>query len=287
MGGGAPIQSLERAITQIGASEVMRAALAGGLGKVAIAPGPLIALRHRVWLEALLAAGLAQELAALRGLQGDIAFLAGLLHDFGKVVLLATLDQGGGEGPKWPAERWFEIIDKHHVDAGVRAAREWKLPQAVVEIIRAHHGNVAIDSGYKPLLQIVQLTDRIVELMGRSSVIATEDLRQGPGHGARRVRPSRPRPRRDRRRRRFVLRARARAAPACRPDGVVGRAAGEERAARRPRRLLGERRPPRRANPLHRQGDRLAAPRRARLRAAGREHARQDDDSTPATTSRS
>src|SRR5215470_8165175 len=159
MGGGAPIQSLERAITQIGASEVMRAALAGGLGKVAVAPGPLMTLRHRVWMEALLSAALAQELAGLRGLQADIAFLAGLLHDFGKVVLLATLDQGGGEGPRWPAERWFEIIDKYHVDAGVRAAREWKLPAAVIEIIRAHHGNVQIDAGYKPLLQIVQLTD--------------------------------------------------------------------------------------------------------------------------------
>lgn len=181
MGGGAPIQSLERAITQIGAGEVMRAALAGGLGKVAIAPGPLMALRHRVWLEALLAAGLAQELASLRGLQNDIAFLAGLLHDFGKVVLLATLDQAGGEGPRWPAERWFEIIDKHHVDAGVRAAREWKLPPAVVEIIRAHHGNVAIDPGYKPLLQIVQLTDRIVELMNKSSVVSSEDLAKVPG----------------------------------------------------------------------------------------------------------
>jgi putative nucleotidyltransferase with HDIG domain len=181
MGGGAPIQSLERAITQIGASEVMRAALAGGLGKVAVAPGPLMALRHRVWLEALLAGGLAQELANLRGLQADIAFLAGLLHDFGKVVLLATLDQGGGEGPRWPAERWFEIIDKHHVDAGVRAAREWKLPPAVVEIIRAHHGNVQIDAGYKPLLQIVQLTDRIIELMNNKSVVSSEDLSKVQG----------------------------------------------------------------------------------------------------------
>src|SRR5262249_52611992 len=126
--GGAPILSLDRAITQIGAKETVRCAIAGSLGAAATMPGPLVGLRHKVWKDALLCANLAQELASIRGLTPETAFLAGLLHDFGKIVLLAALDQKGSEPAMLPEAKWFELVERFHVEAGLRAAREWKLP---------------------------------------------------------------------------------------------------------------------------------------------------------------
>jgi HD-like signal output (HDOD) protein len=177
----APILSLDRAITQIGAKETIRCAIAGSLGSAATMPGPLVSLRHRVWREALLSANLAQELAQLRGLTPETAFLAGLLHDFGKVVLLAALDQKGSEPALLPEEKWLELVDKFHVEAGLRAAREWRLPGPIVDAIRGHHGGALTDDGNRRLVQIVALADQIVALADRAVGLSEDDLHRVRG----------------------------------------------------------------------------------------------------------
>ena len=179
----APILSLDRAISHIGAKELVRCAIAGSLGAAATAPGPLVSLRHQVWKESLLSASIAQELAAQRGLAPETAFLAGLLHDFGKVVLLAALDHKGSEPVTLPADQWLNLIEKFHVEAGLRAAREWRLPPAIVEVIRAHHGATVVDAGHKPLVQIVQLSDHIVAIAERNMAVTEDDLRAIKGLG--------------------------------------------------------------------------------------------------------
>jgi HD-like signal output (HDOD) protein len=170
-----PIASLERAIMHIGANELVRCAIAGTLGQAATFPGPLAAARYRVWRDAVLGANLAQEIGLMRGLPADISFLGGLLHDFGKVVILAALDRTLKTGPQMTAARWIGIIDSVHVEAGVRAAREWRLPPALVEVIRAHHGAPSSGSS-RALVEVVQIVDGVVALCGQGGFVDEGEL---------------------------------------------------------------------------------------------------------------
>ena len=175
-----PITSLERAIMHIGANELVRCAIAGTLGQTATVPGPLAAARYRVWRDAVLGANLAQEIGLMRGLPADLSFLAGLLHDFGKVVILAALDQTLKAAPQMTAARWIGIVDSVHVEAGVRAAREWRLPPTLVEVIRAHHGAPSSGS-VRALVEVVQIVDAVVALVGTGSFVDEDELAAVPG----------------------------------------------------------------------------------------------------------
>ena len=77
--------------------------------------------------------------------QGESAFLAGLLHDIGKVALdtcfpeayrgvLARLQDGL---PWVEAER--EVLGLDHAEAGALLATDWAFPDTIVSVIRDHH----------------------------------------------------------------------------------------------------------------------------------------------------
>ena len=89
---GSAVVDLTQALTRIGEQQVMRLLLASGLATAANVVGPLVLLRRMVWIEGLAGAALGQELARLRGLRTEEAFTVGLLHDFGKIVAIATLE---------------------------------------------------------------------------------------------------------------------------------------------------------------------------------------------------
>jgi len=83
---GTPAVTVQQALSRVGAAEVRRLALAPGLGAQARGAGSLSSLRRRAWLESLAAALVSQELARANGLDPEVAFVCGLLHDFGKVI---------------------------------------------------------------------------------------------------------------------------------------------------------------------------------------------------------
>lgn len=92
-------------------------------------------------------------------------YIAGLLHDFGKVVfaqfmaiefmkaLAAAADQGQ---PLYLAER--ELIGADHACVGALLARKWQFADALVECIRDHH---AADAAATPMLDCLRMADMI------------------------------------------------------------------------------------------------------------------------------
>jgi putative nucleotidyltransferase with HDIG domain len=178
-GRGVPVAGLSQAITRIGAREVTRLALSSGLAAHAQAPGSLTPLRRIAWIEGVACAGLCQELARHRGLDGEEAFVAGLLHDFGKVVattfleaLLATHRMGGSR----TLEAWAALLERHHVAAGLAIASQWNLPPLVSEVIAGHHASGAEGSQDRGLLGVVRAADRVVALLASQPHVSMADL---------------------------------------------------------------------------------------------------------------
>jgi len=77
---------------------------------------------------------------------GEEAFVCGLLHDIGKVILDEFLPEQRAEAvelcrkariPCCQAER--EIIGVDHAEVGSRLAQKWKLPDGIADGIACHH----------------------------------------------------------------------------------------------------------------------------------------------------
>ncbi len=176
---GSPINSVKAAVGRIGAKDVARLALAFGLGSHAHAAGRLASLRRRVWLDALASAMLCQSLAAGRGLAPDDAFAAGLLHDFGKVVALACIEEileRREDVPARTAEAWTETVDRYHVELGVVMAARWDLPAKLSDVISLHHAESAAAAADRELVDLVLAVDEVVPLLDARTHVEPEEL---------------------------------------------------------------------------------------------------------------
>ncbi len=176
---GVATASLNQAISRIGAKEVARLAIASGLGAQARKAGPLAALKRRVWLEALASAALAQELAKGRRLPPDEAFVCALLHDFGKMIAIACIEEilaaHAAARPK-PAEHWALVVERYHVELGLVLAAKWDLPELVSDVISLHHQHDPAGAAHPGLVELIVSLDEVVELLGERTCLTPEDL---------------------------------------------------------------------------------------------------------------
>ncbi len=94
-----------------------------------------------------LATGATAQLLARRArLNEQDAFMAGLLHDLGRVFVLSTAedirrDSRGALAPK--QETVESVADYLHADLGALIAEQWHLPPELVTAIRYHHNPYA------------------------------------------------------------------------------------------------------------------------------------------------
>lgn len=120
------------------------------------------------WCHALLAALLARQLAEHFDYpRAEEAYLAGLLHDVGRLALLAALPEAYGplfesgldESSLLAQERTRFGID--HAEAGAWLAERWQLDLLFCDSLRYHHEPVGRVSAAHPLVRIVALADRL------------------------------------------------------------------------------------------------------------------------------
>jgi putative nucleotidyltransferase with HDIG domain len=89
---------------------------------------------------------LAQQLALRVRVDPDEAFLYGLLHDLGKLVLLKLAKdfvQGGGTAPT--DDEMQRVMAERHATIGGLLMRKWQLPRTLEEPVMFHHDPAACE----------------------------------------------------------------------------------------------------------------------------------------------
>jgi hypothetical protein len=117
-----------------------------------------------VWRQALSSALIAEALCGAVGAEPAEAFVAGLLHDAGKLLVVGALEELAQRqvlGVREEAE-WWALVDRHHLRCGGLLAQRWRLPGALGAVIATHHDAPAT---LGPLPRLAWLADQVVALL--------------------------------------------------------------------------------------------------------------------------
>jgi len=121
------------------------------------------------WRHTLCTAIAARELAKLASLDTGEAFLLGLLHDVGQLVLAMTspaleaqaLQLCRSEGVSMH-EAELRVFGVSHAEVGAAVARQWNFPASLSAAIAGHHGPAPIPTGQRLTgLHLVRLANHM------------------------------------------------------------------------------------------------------------------------------
>jgi hypothetical protein len=119
----------------------------------------LLDVKFRVWRRGMTCALACQKLGAARGLAPEEAFLAGLLHGFGRSIAVASLEQLlKTHQPPRPlsAAEWLNIGEQHRASLAHAVAKNWQLPKTIADAIDA-----SADAAKSPLNELVAYADSV------------------------------------------------------------------------------------------------------------------------------
>jgi putative nucleotidyltransferase with HDIG domain len=163
------IDNVSHAVVVLGTEVVKRLALTVALGRFSRSFMRVHGLRV-CWDHSVACALIAEELAQAINQPKDRAYTAGLLHDIGRLALLAcypieynNLFVVARENDFDELECEWELFDVDHCAAGAWLARHWNLPEDFVEAISQHHGCEPIDAS---LVSIVSAAHHIANRIG-------------------------------------------------------------------------------------------------------------------------
>ena len=140
---------------------------------------------QRYLMHSLTTASLARMLCQKFG-EGDIdptdCYIAGLLHDFGKVVFAQfmpaefkqALTLSGEQGTSLHAAEQ-QIIGADHSLVGAMLVEKWQFPQSLTDTIRHHHDEISPDNTVQSCLFVAdQISKKLA--MGDSGNLLVEEL---------------------------------------------------------------------------------------------------------------
>jgi putative nucleotidyltransferase with HDIG domain len=166
------VTTAERAVAYLGLDTLGAVVLAHSTFKgslVSVIPGFSL---DTLWQHSLEVATTARALALYEKLpqsRADEAFLAGMLHDVGKVVF-ATRAVPMPDGTPASAEQGLEQMDAHHAEVGAYLLGLWGFPNPIIEAVAFHHSPGQTGGAGLSLPKLIHLADRLVHVRSAQGV---------------------------------------------------------------------------------------------------------------------
>lgn len=171
-----PVETIGGAVSYLGDKLVVGIAL--GSAAAAVYDAPLKGYEGEsgiLWMHSLRTAIAAREVARFSQghVTGGLAYTAGLLHDIGKALLTAHLEEHNEQMHELltkdnvdflEAER--RIVGADHCEAGRLLSEHWGLPSSLRAAIALHHTPDKADEAHQPLCYTVHLADMVSMMAG-------------------------------------------------------------------------------------------------------------------------
>lgn len=183
------VDSIKMAVVTLGFNEVQRIALAKALinsfGKLAEHHKILV---DRFWQHSFVCGMAAGVIARDQGIIPDIAFMGGLIHDIGKLIMLETF------ADDYAPERWMTSLSEEqmlrdelrmfsftHDMLGGQLLRKWFFPENLISAVANHHHPEEAAGGEEGFAHVIQLADVLSfyccnqELLGEDDILTVID----------------------------------------------------------------------------------------------------------------
>ncbi len=109
---------------------------------------PFTPLMQSSWRHSAACAMIAERAATWSKLDPDFAYTAGILHDIGRVAMVATMPEAYARVVEKAVDRPRDLLAKEreifgvdHCEAGAAIVRAWNLPRAFLETTSEHHSD--------------------------------------------------------------------------------------------------------------------------------------------------
>ncbi len=172
------IRTVHHAIAYLGFEAVRNMALASTIAEIFKSDDRIGRYSRQALWRHLVCVGVASRMIAARVGLGNFedAFLAGLLHDLGIILLdqyhhpqfVATMESLEPDETLCRAEE--RLLGFTHAEIGDAVARRWNLPSTVIAALLHHHDAQACPDGNKRIVEVVQVANFICTSKGISSV---------------------------------------------------------------------------------------------------------------------
>ena len=163
-------ETIKDAVVRLGAQQVSNIAMAASQAGLHASENKVLnGFMQSLWLHSHACAVGSRWLARNAGYPqyAEQAYMAGLLHDVGKLYLLKALERLNRMGVAQAAleeDLLLEIFAELHVEQGCRLMQHWNMPQIYTDVVARHH-NDDFDSG-DTVLTLVRLVNKASKVKG-------------------------------------------------------------------------------------------------------------------------
>lgn len=172
------VSNLETALARLGMKNIQSMMLRESIKSITIkktAEGRSTA--ELLWKKSAASAVIMEQLAYAFGERPDEAYLAGLLHDIGEMVLLRLVhDYHKIANQKVPRNVFVYLCQEYHEQIGGLLAEHWNLPASIQPLLRRHHGPIDQNDALRTQRCLLQITDMLVSLLGYGERLAYDLL---------------------------------------------------------------------------------------------------------------
>ncbi|MDD2465809.1 MAG: HDOD domain-containing protein [Desulfobulbus sp.] len=183
------VDSISRAVALLGMKNLHNIAVTDAIqGMLRSNSGSTEFSPQRLWLHSA-ASGICCKMIAERifTINGDDAYLCGILHDIGLIVemeadqetFLQLIDQLVPDGPAI-TDVEQNLFSTDHGQIGYLLAKEWRIPDAIAEAIRDHHQMCGAIPPHSPT-GILQMSEYIIQQLNFPAVKEGLALGLAPG----------------------------------------------------------------------------------------------------------
>lgn len=163
-------ETIKDAVIRLGARQVSNLAMAASQASLHASDDKVInGFMQTLWLHSHACAVGAGWLARRAGYPqyAEQAYMAGLLHDVGKLYLLKALERLNKSGVAQAAleeDLLLEIFAELHVEQGCRIMEHWNMPRSHYDVVATHH-DAAFDPG-DTVLTTVRVVNNACKIRG-------------------------------------------------------------------------------------------------------------------------